>query len=58
MSELIEKWRAEVEHEEKLSIAKAVAIDQIKRMKPYKIGKSRIPTVKVDDVIEVIERIS
>lgn len=57
MSDLIERWKAEVEHEERVSVAKSVAIGQIQRMKTYKIGKNRIPTVKVDDVIEVIERI-
>lgn len=56
MSDLIERWQAEVEHEEKLSVAKAIAIGKIERMKTYKIGKNRIPTVKLDDVIEVIER--
>lgn len=55
MSELIEKWRAEVEHEERLSVAKRLALKRIERSKHYMIGKNKIPTVKLDDVIEAIE---
>lgn len=56
MGETIERWQADVEFEERMSIAKAVAIDHIRKMKAYKIGNNRIPTVKLEDVISEIER--
>ena len=53
---LIEKWKADVEHEEKMSLAKYLALDKLRTTKHYTIGKrNRVEMVKLEDVQKIIE---
>lgn len=54
-NEYIERWKAEVEYDQKLSTSKALALKRIERSKKYLIGKNKIPTIKEELVREIIE---
>lgn len=56
MSEMVEKWKVDVECEERLSLAKYLALDKLRTTKHYTIGKrNRVEMVKLEDVERIIE---